>query len=189
MKTEYINIIKECQKGKQAAQHKAYEWLSPRMYAICLQYTKNRMEAEDCLQEGFIKVFTKIDSYKFKGSFEGWVRRIIVNTVIENFRKKEAVSEHVCIDDLSEIDNSETEINENELNADFLHRLIMELPTQYRIVFSLYVLEEYTHEEISNKLNISIGTSKSNLSRARKWLQNKIEQIRKNEINRYVSVS
>ena len=189
MKPEIKNIILECQKGNRDAQRKIYSWLSPRMFAICIRYTKNRMEAEDCLQEGFIKVFTKIDSYSFKGAFEGWVRKIIVNTIIESFRRKDLIDNKINIDDIDESYLNNWEENPTEINADLLNDLIMELPQQYRIVFSMYVIEEFTHEEIARQLNISIGTSKSNLSRARKWLQNRINKLNLNEIIKYVKAS
>lgn len=189
MNTNLKALIIGCQNGKRDAQHKLYEHLSPGMYAICLRYTRNKMEAEDCLQEGFIKIFTKIEQYSFKGSFEGWARRIIVNTTIEMFRKKEIINsiEVETLEDKNIVDFNENETA--EFSADVLHKLIMELPHQYRIVFSLFVLEEYSHEEIANQLNISIGTSKSNLSRARKWLQNRISELKSNELKKYVSAS
>jgi RNA polymerase sigma factor (sigma-70 family) len=182
-------IIIECQNGNRQAQQSIYQWLAPQMYALCLRYTHNKMEAEDCLQDGFIKVFTKIDTYGFNGSFEGWVRRIIVNTVIESFRKKTVLSKANDLVDVPEDETPEMDEQTSGLDVKFLHNLIMQLPTQYRIVFSLYVLEDFTHEEISQQLNISVGTSKSNLFRARKWLQNKIEKSNINDHNRYVTAS
>lgn len=189
MITDIKNIIINCKKGDRAAQKKIYELFSPKMYSICLRYTRNKMEAEDFLQEGFIKVFTKIDTFSFKGSFEGWVRRIIINTIIEEYRKKDINKNYYNIDEIVNSDILQYEDEQTEINGELLHQLIMELPHQYRMVFSLFVIDDYSHEEISKRLNISIGTSKSNLSRARKWLQNRINKLNTNELKHYVSAS
>lgn len=167
--------IQACQNGKQSAQKQLYEMFAPKMFAVCLRYCKDRTEAEDCLQEGFIKVLTHIKSFRSEGSFEGWVRRIMVNTVIESFRKKQpitTVSEFPLMA-VDEEENMEADIN---LTEQELMSLIQELPPKYRMVFNLYAIEGYTHEEISVSMGISQGTSKSNLSRARQWLKKRVEE-------------
>jgi RNA polymerase sigma-70 factor (ECF subfamily) len=177
--------IRECQKGKRQAQRAIYDSLAGRMYGVCLRYTRNQAEAEDCLQDGFVKVFSRIGDFRFEGSFEGWVRRIIVNTVIEHFRRRTLTTEYVDIEEITEVvRHEETDIG--ELNAAWLLQLIKELPPQYQVVFSLFAIEGYPHDEIAKMLNISEGTSKSNLSRARKWLQKRIEETKHNDEKRYV---
>lgn len=166
-------IVKSCQKGKSSAQKQMYDALSGKMYAVCLRYCKDRTEAEDCLQEGFIKVFNNIGKFKFNGSFEGWVRRIIVNTVIEVYRKKRP---EVLVDEFP-ILTDENEVNAFDvgLSQDELMEMIQQLPPRYKIVFNLYVLDGFSHAEIAETIGISIGTSKSNLARARKWLKENIQ--------------
>ncbi len=168
-------IISDCKKGKALAQKQIYNAFAPKMFGICLSYCKDRTEAEDCLQEGFIKVFTKINHFTFKGSFEGWVRRIIVNTVIESFRKKQTIT---LFDELPlhAVEEDETVDSESPISEEEIRNCIQELPSKYKMVFNLYVLEGFSHDEISQSLDISIGTSKSNLSRARQWLKKRIEE-------------
>ena len=149
-----------------------------KMYGVCLQYCKDHAEAEDCLQEGFIKVFSKIGEFRFSGSFEGWMRRIMVNTTIESFRKRKPTT---SIDDVGEInlnddDNPHFEEEAGSLNENEIYEVIKELPSKYRMVFNLYVLEGLSHKEIADVLGISKGTSKSNLSRARKWLKDRLTE-------------
>lgn len=174
-------IIKGCQKGKQASQRDLYNMLSSKMYGVCLQYCKDHTEAEDCLQEGFIKVFTNVKKYRFEGSFEGWVRRIMVNTTIESFRKKKPTT---SIDDivLVKLEDETLEQDVGGLNEKEIFEIIKDLPPKYRLVFNLYALEGLSHKEIADTLDITVGTSKSNLSRARKWLKNRLtERMIKNE--------
>ena len=173
--TNLDHIIKACQKGKRKAQKELYEKFSGKMYGVCLQYCKDRAEAEDCLQEGFIKVFTKIHLFRFEGSFEGWMRRIIVNTVIESFRKKQPT---ILVDEFPLVpceDSEQDTMCEPLFSQSELFEMIQNLPPKYRMVFNLYALDGYTHVEIADALNISIGTSKSNLSRARQCLKKEIE--------------
>jgi RNA polymerase sigma-70 factor (ECF subfamily) len=179
---EINEIIKACQKGERSAQKALYEFFASKMLGVCLRYSSDRESAEDFLQDGFIRVFEKIKQFRFEGSFEGWMRRIIVNLIVESFRKKRIQTE--LTDDFPDIENSEefTETETPSLNE--LLNLVRQLPERYRLVFNLYVLEELTHEEIASQLGISQGTSKSNLSRARKWLQNRLLEKRKIEIVR-----
>lgn len=172
--TQLDDIIKGCKAGKSGAQEALYRKYSSKLFGICLRYTKDYSAAEDVLQEGFIKILTNIKSYKGTGSFDGWIRRIVVNTALERFRKQFQMYPI-------------TDINENELglnyedvlaniNAKELLELVKELPPAYRMVFNMYAIDGFSHKEIGEILNISIGTSKSNLSRARKILQTKVEE-------------
>lgn len=142
------------------------------MYGVCLRYSRDSSEAEDNLQEGFIRVFTRLDQFAFKGSFEGWMRRIMVNTALEKFRKKNQlypVENMVIYEDVSLSDDTISGIS-----ADDLLKMIQKLPPRYRMVFNLYVIEGYSHQEIGVMMDISEGTSKSNLSRARIILQKRV---------------
>jgi RNA polymerase sigma-70 factor (ECF subfamily) len=175
-------IIKGCQKGKASAQKALYELYAPKMFGVCLQYCKDHTEAEDCLQEGFIKVFNNIKKFRSEGSFEGWVRRIMVNTTIESFRKKKPVS---SLEDVTMVPVEDAEADEDAelIDAEEVYKIIRELPSKYRMVFNLYALEGLSHKEIAEILDISVGTSKSNLSRARKWIKDKITERIKNKQN------
>jgi RNA polymerase sigma-70 factor (ECF subfamily) len=168
-------IIKDCKKNKSKAQRSLYEHFSKKMFSICLQYSKDYTEAEDLLQDGFVKIFTKISQYNFKGSFEGWMRRIMVNTALERFRKQNLLYAD------ADIQNYDYKLDYNDIlskiSSDDLLKLIQSLSPQYRIVFNLYAIEGFSHKEISEKLNISTGTSKSNLSRARILLKKKVEVL------------
>lgn len=145
------------------------------MYGVCLQYSKNTEEAKDILQDGFVKVYKSLWQYKFTGSFEGWVRRIIVNTAIESFRNKKMKFSDIEIRDFSEKFSFDYIIG--EISAKEIMEIVQSLSPQYRLVFNLYAIEGFTHKEIGQKLNISEGTSKSNLSRARIILQSKIKEL------------
>ncbi len=173
-------IIKDCSKGKSKAQEFLYKEYAPKMLGVCLRYSNNLAEAEDTLQDGFIKMFQSIKTYKFKGSFEGWVRRIMVNTALEKFRK----SKHIqVVDEVweDEIDTEEQSITE-DIPLNMLLELIQNLPDRYQMVFSLYVLDGYSHNEIAEVMNITVGTSKSNLARGRAILKRKVnEYLNENE--------
>lgn len=168
-------IIKDCKNNRPDAQKKLYEHFSGKMFGVCLQYSKDYTEAEDILQDGFIKVFTKISQFDFKGSFEGWVRRIMVNCALERYRKQNmlySVSDIHDYDHKLVYDDVLAEISSKELL-----NLVQKLSPQYKIVFNLYAIEGYSHQEIGEKLKISVGTSKSNLSRARVILQEKVAAL------------
>lgn len=164
-------LIKQCAKNNQKAQEEIYQLYGGKLYSICLKYSKNKEEAQDNFQDGFITIFNKIGQFKFKGSFEGWLKRVMVNTILLKYRQKnvlnlvtEEIPDEVIVD-----------IDDDEVSLDFLLNLIQELPDRYRMVFNLYVLDGYSHKEISKMLQIAEGTSKSNLARARNILKQKIE--------------
>lgn len=167
-------IIKDCAAGKTEAQEALFKKYAKMLYGVCMRYTKDQTAAEDVLHEGFIKIFTNISSYKGKGSFEGWMRRIMINTALERYRK------NFQMYSVSDIPDTDIGIKANtivsDISAQDLLELVKQLPAGYKLVFNMYAIDGYTHKEISEKLNISIGTSKSNLSRARKILQTKVKQ-------------
>lgn len=165
----------DCASGDSNAQEILYNKYAPKMYGVCLRYAKDNMEAEDNLQEGFVKVFTNIKNFRHEGSLEGWVRRIMVNVSLEKFRKQYVV---YPVEDVSVYDNYN--ITENiieQISSDEILSLIKQLPPRYKMVFNLYVMEGYNHREIGEELGISEGTSKSNLSRARNILKRKVKQL------------
>ncbi len=165
-------LIADSVAGKSKAQAKIYQLLAPKMYGVCLRYAKDSTEAEDNLQEGFIKVFTNLKSFRDEGSFEGWVRRIMVNVSLEKFRKQQVmypVEDVTVYDKVVDRDDALA-----MLSADELIEMIQDLPPRYRMVFNLYVMEGMNHQEIAKEMDITVGTSKSNLARARMILQKKV---------------
>jgi len=172
--TEIKNIINGCLSGNRRDQELLYRRHAPKLYAVCLQYSGNDEEARDILQEGFIKIFENLANYKYEGSFEGWMRRIVVNTALEKYRSKHNLYRVDDIDQIPEPDAEPDNDDYSGLEAVDLLGIIRELPTKYRMVFNLFALEGYSHREISSMMNISEGTSKSNLSRARVILQRRV---------------
>jgi RNA polymerase sigma factor (sigma-70 family) len=169
------DFIGRCLDNDPKAQRELYKQFAPKMFGICLRYAKNQMEAEDVLQEGFIKVFRYLKNYRNEGSLEGWVRRTMVNTAINYYKKKIKYQKDVSLDQTEPI-NTEEESAIDKLSAKELLDLIRALPDGYRMVFNLNVIEGYTHKEIGEMLKISENTSKSQLSRARGVLQDKLKK-------------
>jgi RNA polymerase sigma factor (sigma-70 family) len=167
------NIIRKCLDGNRKSQEQLYKMFSSKMFGLCLQYSDNYDDAKDILQEGFIKVFQKLGQFDHRGSFEGWIRRIMINTALEKYRS------NLHLFPITEREmKKEEQINEGaleRLTAGDLIRLVQELSPRYRMVFNLYAIEGYTHKEISEMLGITVGTSKSNLARARGILQEKVK--------------
>ena len=177
-------LIIKCKQGDVRAQSEVYQLFAGKLFALCLKYSKNYQEAQDNLQDGFITIFGKIEQYKFKGSFEGWIKRIVINTALQKYREKNVlnlISEEIP-------DEIEVEIDEMNISLEFLLKIIQELPNRYRLVFNMYVLDGYSHREIAELLEISEGTSKSNLSRARFILKKKVEdnmlELKKNKASK-----
>lgn len=168
------DLIEGCIRGDRKLQYELYERFSPKMYGVCLRYATNAEEAEDILQEGFIKVFKKINTYRGDGSFEGWIRRIFVNTAIEQFRKK-AYLQPITEKEESSIEGKYLSVLDHLAEKDVI-KLIQQLSPGYRTVFNMYVIEGYTHKQIADVLNISEGTSKSQLSRAKLILQELVKK-------------
>lgn len=173
-------LIQKCKKQEATAQGKLYNQYSRVLFAICLRYSPNYTEAEDNLQDAFITIFKKIEQYQGKGSFEGWIKRVTVNTVLQKYRKTRTFQ---IVDEGQIEDNAEEEVESEEIPLDFLLKIVQELPDRYRLVFTMYVMDGYQHKEIGELLGISDGTSKSNLARARMILKNKIEDYNAKNYN------
>jgi len=174
-------LINKCKKKDNKAQSEIYQLYAGKLFALSLKYSRNYQEAQDNLQNGFITIFDKMEQFNFEGSFEGWLKRIIINTALQTYREKNVLN--LVTEQIPE--EVDLEMDEEQVSLDFLLKLIQELPNRYRLVFNLYVMDGYSHREVANMLNISEGTSKSNLSRARVILRDKIELdqsiIKKNE--------
>ena len=174
---EYLSLellIQKCQRNDSTAQGDLYELFSAKLFALSLKYSRNYAEAEDNLQDAFLTIFNKIDQFNNKGSFEGWLKRIVINTALQQYRRKGVLD----IINEEHVEDIVVEIENDEIDIDYLLLTIQELPDRYRLVFNLYVLDGYSHQEISNMLNISTGTTKSNLARARMILKGKIENYK-----------
>ena len=167
-------ILKGCLSGDRRSQEHLYKMFSARMFGLCLQYSNNYDDAKDILQEGFIKVFQKLKQFDKRGSFEGWIRRIMINTALERYRSQTRLYP-LTEQDVRREDLIYEEVFET-LTARDLVKLMQELPPRYRMVFNLYAIEGYTHKEVGDMMGISVGTSKSNLSRARQILQEKVKR-------------
>lgn len=164
-------LIKQCAKNDRRAQKEIYQLFEGKLFSICLKYSKNKQEAQDNFQDGFVVIFEKIGQFSFKGSFEGWIKRVMINTILLKYRKKTVLN--IVTEEIP--DEVIVDIDDDEISLDFLLNIIHELPDRYRMVFNLYVLDGYSHKEISEMLHIAEGTSKSNLARARAILKHKIE--------------
>ncbi len=172
-------LINDCKNKDRKAQEQLYRLYSPKLFAVCLKYSRNYTEAQDNLQDGFLLIFNKIEQFSFKGSFDGWLKRVMINNVLQQYRTQTFLS--LVNEDIQ--DDAEFEIDGDDISLDYLLKIIQELPDRYRLVFNLYVNDDFSHAEIAEMLSINIGTSKSNLSRARMILKDKIDQY-KNEENK-----
>lgn len=171
-------LIERCLENDSRAQEFLYKRFSRRMYGVCLRFARNTLEADDILQEGFIKVFTYLKDFRKDGSLEGWIRRTFINTAINYYHSKENEWKETSIDKAESYHSSTEDVLSKISTADLLE-LIRQLPEGYRMVFNLYVIEGYNHQEIAEMLNISENTSKSQLSRARMALQERLVQRKK----------
>lgn len=165
-------LIQKCKNNDTKAQGELYKLYSSKLFAICLKYSRDRAEAEDNLQDSFLTIFKKIDQYNNKGSLEGWLKRVTVNTTLQRYRKNKGVFDIVNEDYIEDVT---IDVDNDDVDIDFLLRCIQELPDRYRLVFNLYALDGYSHKEIAEMLDISAGTSKSNLARARMILKDKVK--------------
>ena len=164
-------LVHRCKKGERKAQELLYRQYAGVLFGICLKYSRNKTEAEDNLHDSFMTIYDKIGQYESKGSFEGWIKRITINTVLQKYRREEylsLVNENIP-------DEVTVESNYADIGLSSLLGYIQELPNKYRTTFNLYVLDGYSHKEISQMLGTTVGTSKSNLARARMLLKEKIE--------------
>jgi RNA polymerase sigma-70 factor (ECF subfamily) len=182
--SEESKWIEGCRKGDRSAQHAVFEKYKRRMYALCYRYCGSSAEAEDAMMQGFMKVFTKIDQYESKGSFEGWVKRIMIFESLQSVRKQKQLFVHMEAAD-NDGHNLEPAIMPEGLEMEDYMQMINALPLGYKTIFNLYAIEGYSHQEIAELLGISVNTSKSQLSRARALLQAKLEQINIQNKNRF----
>jgi len=166
-------LLKGCKKGRRTSQEALYKRFAPAMYGICLQYASSDEDAQDIMQDGFIKVFKKLDQVSNPAAFPGWIRRVMINTALEKYRSQ------VILQRIDEVKEEADEAMDDgifdNLTCQELVEMIKTLTPRYRMVFNLFAIEGYSHQEISEELAISVGTSKSNLSRARAILQEKIK--------------
>ncbi|MCQ2142447.1 MAG: sigma-70 family RNA polymerase sigma factor [Bacteroidales bacterium] len=170
-------LIESLKKGNRKAQKEVFDLLAPIMFSVCLRYSGNRETAEDILQDGFVTLFSKIDSYKGDGSFEGWARKIFVNTALMELRKKDALKMSEELDSARSL-SAPTSSQIEDIGYKELMELIAGLPAGFRTVFNMYVIEGYSHKEIAETLGITEVTSRSQLNRARAWLQARIAEKR-----------
>jgi RNA polymerase sigma-70 factor (ECF subfamily) len=171
-----LDLWEGCKKNDRRYQELLYKKYANKMYSICLSYAKNRPMAQDILQDGFVKVFKKIKSFKAKGSLEGWIRRIIINTALDHLRQQSKKFEF--IDSSQEVEEKQVDKSIlDKINSDGIFKKVAELPNGARTVFNLYAVEGYTHKEIAQKLNITEGTSKSQYKRARAMLKEQIKDF------------
>jgi len=174
-------IVKDCIAGKRQAQRMLFDTFAPSMLGVCIRYCHDRDEAEDILQEAFIKVFQNIHSFRGEGSLAGWIKRVIVNHAINYINKRNKIARHEKLDEIREteiMDLNDAIEFPDEYNPALLLKLIQELPEGYRTVFNMHIFEDYGHKEIAELLGISENTSKTQLFKARRWLKNKIEESR-----------
>ncbi|MEI6408330.1 MAG: RNA polymerase sigma factor [Bacteroidota bacterium] len=171
------DLIRGCMRGSAQYQRQLYEQFASKMYAVCLRYARTPADAADILQEGFIKVFTKLEQYQFQGSFEGWIRRIMVNTALRNYQRQRFEFESTGHERLPEMPveaDAVAGMSERELL-----NLIARLPDGYKIVFNMVAIEGFSHAEVADMLGIQESTSRSQLTKARRWLCEQVETLHK----------
>ena len=170
---EMEKLIRGCLNGNRNAQKQFYEHFAPSLMGVCLRYAGDADMAEDFMQEGFIRIFTRLNSFRSEGPIEGWVRRVMVNTALEILRKNDVLKHSVDIETAFSVSDTLPDAF-RQLTADELLNHLQALPAGFRTVFNLFAIEGYSHQEIAEMLNISEGTSKSQYARARAWLQKRI---------------
>lgn len=169
-------MVKECVNGNPRAQRALFERFAPKMMTVCLRYAKDTEQAEDVMQDGFVKVFTKLGDFKLEGSLEGWIRRVMVNTALDQIRKNGRLLGDISTDDVAYKLETNDPIAET-LMAEDLMKLVMAMPEGYKAVFNMFAIEGYSHAEIADTLGITESTSKSQYSRARAYLRERIEKL------------
>ncbi len=170
-------IVEGCRKGDRSAQRRLYEHFKGNMFALCLRYGNSRQDAEDILQEGFVKVFRDLHQYKGAGSLEGWIRKVMLNTALQYIKRQKNLLQTDDLDSKAyRIGEEDAHFEDEGQMAQTLLKLMHKMPTGFRTVLNLYVLEGFTHQEIAEELGISVGTSKSQLNRAKAFLKNLLEK-------------
>jgi len=173
-------LIERCVKGESYAQKRLYDMYASKMYAVCVRYSDSRESAKDILQDGFVTLFEKIGTYKGDGSFEGWMRKIFVNTALMALRKNDVLKHSEQIEEIPSGEIAPTSANIIEtIDLKIILDLISQMPAGFRAVFNLYEIEGYSHQEIAQALGISVGASRSQLSRSKMWLQDRLKKILK----------
>jgi RNA polymerase sigma-70 factor (ECF subfamily) len=173
---EEQELIQDCIAARPKAQKALFDIYAPKLYVVCLRYMKDQMRAQDVLQDTFVKIFAHIGNYKSEGAFEGWLKKIAVNTCLDQLRKDKKLLTDVSLDDVSH-KLAHQDYSVEKLMADDLLKLVQALPDGYRTVFNLFAIEGYSHQEISVQLGISESTSKTQYLRARAYLKDRIENI------------
>jgi len=168
-------LVNECLKGSPKAQKTLFERFAPRMMGVCMRYLKEEEKAQDALQDGFVKVFSKLADYKNEGVFEAWIRRVMVNTCLDQLRRDAKFKTDISMDDVAYKLEYQDFIAER-LMAEDLMKLVQKMPTGYRVVFNMFAIEGYSHQEIADHLGITESTSKSQYLRARAYLRERIEK-------------
>lgn len=171
MKLSDEQLVKKCLENDPLAQKQLFDSFSRKMMGVCIRYSQDQEEAQDVLQMGFIKVFEKLHMYSSEGSLEGWIRKVIVNTALDNIRKNKKFNDNVELEKVDFQLENYSESGLDALSAKDLLKIIQQMPTGFRTVFNLYAIEGYSHKEIAEQLNISVSTSKSQYSRAKVYLQ------------------
>ncbi|MDR2042232.1 MAG: sigma-70 family RNA polymerase sigma factor [Tannerella sp.] len=169
-------LIDGCKKGNRRAQKELYDAYSRKMMGVCLRYVNDRETARDLLQDGFVKVFTAMDTYTGTGSFEGWMRKIFVNCALEYLRKSDVLRDSIGLDRTMETPDVEYSVIADMSARELMDR-VGELPSGFRTVFNLFAIEGFSHREISEMLGITESTSRSQYSRAKQLLQRKIKEL------------
>lgn len=177
MEAELLELIRICKTGNRRGQTRLYERFTPMLYAVALRYTNTQVDATDVLQEAWVKIFRHLDSFTEHNSFEGWMRRIVINTAITHYRRNLKHVHHADIDEVHATPADFDAFKESDFTAEELMQAIAELPTGYGLVFQMYIIEGYKHKEIAEMLGIDLNTSKSQLSRARRYLQEVLERM------------
>jgi RNA polymerase sigma factor (sigma-70 family) len=187
-------IIAGCIEGKRKAFSQLFNNYAPVMLGVCMRYCKNRIDAEDVMQDGFIKVFSQIHKFRHEGSFEGWIKRIMINAAIDNYQSNLKKAFHEEMNTISQAPDLADDQYDDDLPEELniphtkLMEMIQELPDGYRVVFNLYAIENFNHKDIATMLGISENTSKTQLLKARKTLKKKIEALLQHHINRVTAV-
>jgi RNA polymerase sigma-70 factor (ECF subfamily) len=169
------SLVNECLKGNSKAQKALFDKFAPKMFSVCLRYMKNTEKAEDALQDGFIKVFVNLLNYKNSGVLEGWIRRIVVNTCLDELKKNKKLLLNISVEEV-EYKLESNDFVQEQMMADDLMKLIQNMPEGYRVIFNMFAIEGYAHQEIATQLGISESTSKSQYLRARAYLKNRIDK-------------
>ena len=179
METQLRDLIEKCSEGNREAQYKLYKMYSPLLYGVALRYSYNQTTAEDILQDSFVKIFANIQEFRFAGSFEGWLKKVVINTAITGFYKDRKHHHHADLTDYEDtLPDENAEFDSAEFTREELQNVIDSLPEGYKMIFNLYAIEGFKHREIAEMLGIDINTSKSQFMRARESIIRKLTELK-----------